>query len=93
MIKTFTVAVFLHEREPHGSPRAPLYLAYLRDYSPSWKGCCLHRVEAARGADAKTIAIAQHKAVVGCGTGVSDKMVVTGETYGPPARHGGEEVP
>lgn len=37
------------------------FSAYLRDYNPSWKGCCEHNVEAFSGAEAKRTAISEHK--------------------------------
>lgn len=58
-----TVAVSTHSR---GEGRKPLYLAYLRDYSPTWPGLCFHRVMAKTGADAKWMAIESHKQGVGC---------------------------
>ncbi len=55
--RKFTVGVFREERK-----RSPLYRAYTIWFSPDWKGCCVHTVEASRGTLAKHIAIAEHKA-------------------------------
>lgn len=52
MTKKYKVAVFVHR----GSKRFA-YLAYLRDYSPEWKGCNIVEVSAATGAEAKRHAI------------------------------------
>lgn len=57
------VAVFQHDRGPG---RAPQFFAYIRDYNPAWEGCCMHRVEAASGSQAKAKAIADHKARTNC---------------------------
>lgn len=49
------VGVFAEAR----AGRKTRYSAYTRDYSPQWKGCCEHTVEA--GPDVKKRAIEQHK--------------------------------
>lgn len=53
----FKVGVF-----PHEGKKKTRYMAYTRDYNPSWSGCCEHTVEAVNGNEAKRMAIETHKA-------------------------------
>ncbi len=53
----WTVGVFEHERR---SGRVFL-MAYVRDYNPSWEGCCVHHVIAESGTMAKDSAKSQHR--------------------------------
>lgn len=50
------VGVFTHEGKTHAR-----YIAYVRDYNPSWVGCCEHEIDAQNGAEAKDKAIKEHK--------------------------------
>ena len=56
-----TVAVFSHVGK-----RKVLYTAYTRWFSQDWHGCCIHKVDAVNGTQAKKLAIQEHKAK--CGT-------------------------
>lgn len=56
-LREFIVGVFA-ENQPG---RKPKYSAYTTWYNPEWDGCCLHRVIAATGKEAKKIAIIKHK--------------------------------
>jgi len=47
--RIFMVAVFCDTS--HGIRRR--YSSYLRDYNSKWPGCCLHRVTASSGREAK----------------------------------------
>ena len=61
--RTYTVAVFCHPRSPG---KKPAWIAYIRDYSPNWEGCCIHLINAEKSEDAKWAAIAackQHRAL------------------------------
>lgn len=54
----FTVGVF-------EDPRRSGYIrlnSYVRDFNPSWKGCCQHKVMAITGAQAKRQAETDHRA-------------------------------
>lgn len=53
----FHVAVFEHP----GRRKTRLY-AYTQWYSPEWEGCCMHHVHATSGAEAKKVAMAEHRA-------------------------------
>lgn len=53
-ITTFKVGTFRHERKS-GSV---YYMAYTRDYNPSWEGCREFAVQAVNGSEAKKRAIA-----------------------------------
>lgn len=46
---------------PHKGKRVMKYLAYTLWVNPAWPGCCIHDVEVERSADAKKVAIQEHK--------------------------------
>jgi hypothetical protein len=52
----FTVGVFEHPRK-----RSVMLMAYTRYFNPSWEGCCVHKVLADNGDQAKAIAIGSHR--------------------------------
>jgi hypothetical protein len=52
----YTVAIFPLEQTGGCS-----LIAYLRDYNPDWKGCCLHKVQEKTGGKAKQAALKEHK--------------------------------
>lgn len=55
--RVFKVGVFTHTE----GRRKPLITAYTLWYNPAWHGCCVHEVLAPSGANAKRIAIKQHR--------------------------------
>ena len=56
-MKNFRVAVFEHIRPG----RKSFFLAYLRDYNPTWEGCCMHIISAETGSKAKQLAMQEHR--------------------------------
>jgi len=56
-VKSFEVGVFTHERPG----RKPLVTAYTTWYNPEWKGCCVHKIDAENGTEAKKLAIRDHR--------------------------------
>ena len=72
-MREWTVGVFEHERT---SGRMFL-MAYVRDYNPQWKGCCVHRTIADDGSSAKENAKAQHRRE--CMAGRAPEESVTSE--------------
>lgn len=56
-MREWKVGVFEHER----SSGRVFLMAYVRDYNPAWEGCCVHRVIADVGAQAKDDAKAAHR--------------------------------
>ena len=52
----FTVGVFEQQRS-----KSVRLLAYTIEYNPEWKGCCEHIVVAESGAEAKRMAMKEHR--------------------------------
>ena len=52
------VAVFGYPGKKPGTVRC---FAYTRIYNPQWKGCCLHQIDTTNGAEAKRLAIVEHR--------------------------------
>jgi hypothetical protein len=57
MQKLFQVGVFTEFRDG----RKPLISAYTTWFNPEWEGCCVHGIRANSGAEAKKMAIEDHK--------------------------------
>lgn len=56
-MKEFSIGVFTEWR----NGRKPKISAYSTWYNPDWKGCCVHKVSADTGTEAKKMAIEDHK--------------------------------
>lgn len=57
-MKVIEVGVFLM---PGRNPLVKSsYAAYTMWFNPTWKHCCLHKIEAERGSEAKAKAIREH---------------------------------
>ena len=55
-MKLYGVGVF-----EHPGKRRVLLMAYIHNFQPSWPGCCLHRVIADSGVQAKAMARGAHR--------------------------------